>query len=104
GVDQVSHWRTALVHLEYLAGRDPVSMQESRRASGGYQSIPQFHQLLRHECDGPLVVVADAQEYVTRRGQGLARTQVRLRKRPAEIEIATHDLAGGLHLRAQEGV
>ena len=53
---------------------------------------------------GALVVVANAEEDRTRCRQRLAGAQVGLGQRPAEVAVAAHDLAGGLHLGPEHRV
>ena len=96
--------RPALVHLEHFAAANTIARQEPGGAAGGYQSIPQLLELFRHECDGALVIVAHAQEHRALARQRLAGAQVGLGQRPAEIEVAPHDLPRRFHLGTEHRV
>src|SRR5208337_849669 len=103
-LDEVNHVGTAFLHLVHAVNVQPGFFQHARRPVGGDDAEAEFDETLpqlRHEG---LVAIVGADEYSAGDGQYLSGGRLCLGESFAEVVSHSHDLAGGLHLRAEHGV
>ena len=95
-------------HLVDRLHRNARLADGSGRALGGHKLKAQSHELTSHHNSAWLVIVLDRQEHLAHRicraRQLGTRTELAFDESFAEGLAHAHHLAGGLHLRAEDGV
>ena len=86
-----------------LLDLDTLLLQAMGGAPGGIDLEAQVLEVLGQGRHQGLVRVLDGKEHPAGEGQDLARGQLGLGEGQAEVLVDAHDLAGGSHLRPQEG-
>src|SRR5699024_5353663 len=81
-----------------------IATQHTCGARGGEHVEAQGGQSLDREDQGALVAVGDGDEDVPLRRQLTISALLGFRERGTEVRVKAHDLTGGLHFRAQQGV
>src|SRR6267142_828378 len=94
----------ALVDLVDGLDRHALALQQLGGADGGDQAEAHLGQPLGDLQHRALVAVLDRYEHLAGGGQGRARRELRLHVGLAEVVVDAHDLAGRLHLGAEDGV
>ncbi len=96
--------RPAFPHLVDCRHLDPVLGKNLRRAACGEQAKTQFQQFAPDLYRRVLVAVPHADERLARLGQLHPGGKLRLDEGLAEGLAHAHDLAGGFHLRPENGI
>src|SRR5581483_6589930 len=103
-LDQVDDVRPALLHLENAFDDQAGGLERVRRSLGG-DDLETKMDVAAGEIDGGgLVMVVHAEENRTAGRQHLSRRELRLGEGLAESGSHAHYLAGGLHLRPENGI
>ncbi len=100
-LDEIDHIRPSLFHLVNDLNFESRAFQDARRSRRRHQLESQLHEQSRDFRHMRLIAIVHADENVSCRRQLVARRNLRLRKRLAEILRHAHHFARRLHLRTE---